>query len=70
MRTLHPGAIRPPPEEGFIMLRSLIVFFVVLFCFSLILLSLASFSRRSAELSIQIQREITARNEQVMSGLK
>jgi Na+-transporting methylmalonyl-CoA/oxaloacetate decarboxylase gamma subunit len=71
MRILRPGVIKQPlPDDGFVMLRGLTVFFIVLFCFSLMLAGMAAFSHRSAEFLIQVQREIAARNEQVMSRLR
>jgi hypothetical protein len=71
MRILRPGAIKPfLPDEGFIMLRGLVVFFIVLFCFAIMLLSMAVFSHRSAVFLQNVQTEIETRNKQVTSGLK
>jgi hypothetical protein len=67
MRTLPHGEINTSTgNDGFIMLRGMVVFFIVLFCFAVILFSMSIFSHQSAVLLENVQTEIKERNTQVM----
>jgi type II secretory pathway pseudopilin PulG len=70
-RILAPGAIKVKSgEDGYILLRSLIVMFVVILCFAAVLIGMGVFSRRSAVLLENAEKEIQRRNERTGELLK
>jgi len=67
MRTLLPGKIKPAAgTDGFIMLRDLLVMFIVVICFSAVIVSMAVLSRQGSRLLENTQREINTRNETIL----
>lgn len=61
-RTLLPG-VNDNGENGFILIRGLLIMFIVLLCFASLLAGMTVFSHRSAVLLEQTEREIQNRNE-------
>ncbi|MCL2128896.1 MAG: hypothetical protein FWH35_00895 [Treponema sp.] len=61
MRILHPGA-----NDGFALLRSLLVTFIVIVCFAAVIAAMTGFVKRSGVMVDKAEREIQYRNEQTM----
>lgn len=57
-------------EGGFIFLRGLLAFFIVVLCFSVLIGGFTIFSHRSAVLLERSEAEIQSRNEKVTDILK
>ena len=67
MRILIHGETKPAGgQDGFILLRDMLVMFVVIICFAAVLGSLAVVSRQGSRLIETVESEIASRNEAVL----
>lgn len=57
-------------DDGFLLLRGLIVMFIVIICFAAVLAGISVFSHQSALLLERTEQEIQYRNEETMGLLK
>jgi len=50
-------------DNGFVLLRGLLIMFIILLCFASLLAGITIFSHHSAVLLERVEKEIAARNE-------
>jgi hypothetical protein len=67
---LHGWISKKDNENGYILLRGLVVMFVMVLCFAAVLSGIAVLSHRSAVLLDTAEREIRNRNEMVLRIIK
>ncbi len=67
MRILLPGPIDSrKPQDGYVLLRGLVVMFIVILCFAAVLTGMTVFTHRSALLFRDAQEEIQYRNREII----
>lgn len=63
IRLLPHGEINNSFQDGSVMLRNLLIIFVVIICFAVVCVSMASVSRNNSRFLQRVNAEIDSRND-------